>query len=84
MRRIPLADTGLCTTAIGYGCAGLMRPSTDKERQALLATAFEVGIRHFDVARYYGHGQAEGVLGKFIAETGCRDEITITTKFGRF
>lgn len=82
MRRILLGDTGWSTTAIGYGCAGLMRPGNEPERQALLAAAFDVGIRHFDVARYYGHGQAEGVLGRFVSQTGCRDEITITTKFG--
>ena len=82
MRKILLGNTGLSTTAIGYGCAGLMRPSTEPERQALLAAAFDVGIRHFDVARYYGHGQSEGFLGRFIASAGCRDEITVTTKFG--
>ena len=82
MRSISLGHTGLSTTAIGYGCAGLMRPATDADRRALLTAAFEAGIRHYDVARYYGHGQAEGILGKFLAETKCRDQITITTKFG--
>ncbi len=82
MREIPLGETGLSTTVIGYGCAGLMRPAMEADRQALLKAAFDCGIRHFDVARYYGHGQAEGILGRFIADTRCRDEITVTTKFG--
>jgi hypothetical protein len=37
-------------------------------------------IRHFDVARYYGYGEAEGILGTLIKSR--RAQITITTKFG--
>ena len=37
-------------------------------------------MRHFDVARYYGYGEAEGLLGTFVKSR--RAEITITTKFG--
>ena len=38
------------------------------------------GVRHFDVARYYGYGESEGILGTFAKSR--RAEITITTKFG--
>lgn len=82
MRTVPLGSTGLTTTSLGYGCSGLMHPATAKERLALLATAFEAGIRHFDVARYYGHGGAENILGEFLSAGGRRDQATITTKFG--
>jgi D-threo-aldose 1-dehydrogenase len=82
MRTVTLDETGLTTSALGYGCAGLMRPPTAGERSALLEVAYDGGIRHFDVARYYGHGGAEGVLGKFLAESNRRDEVTIATKFG--
>lgn len=82
---VPLVKVGsacLIKSLVGYGCAGLMRPTGKRERFALLEAALEAGIRHFDVARYYGHGGAEGVLGKFLHETGLRDSVTITTKFG--
>jgi D-threo-aldose 1-dehydrogenase len=82
MHKITFGDTGLSTTPIGYGCGSLMRPPTEAERHTLLTAAYDVGIRHFDIARYYGFGLAEGVLGRFISQTGCRDEITIATKFG--
>ena len=45
-----------------------------------METAFDQGVTHFDVARSYGYGDAEAVLGKFAA--GKRDRITIATKFG--
>ncbi|MCG8443634.1 MAG: aldo/keto reductase, partial [Caulobacterales bacterium] len=40
----------------------------------------EAGVRHFDVARSYGRGEAERLLGEFLRDR--RDEATITTKFG--
>lgn len=65
---------------LGFGCARLMRLPSRRRRQALLGEAFEQGIRHFDVARMYGLGAAEGELGRFAK--GRRGEIAIATKFG--
>lgn len=71
---------GLRTSRVGLGCAGLMRERSPRRRQALLGAAFERGIRHFDVARMYGLGAAEGELGRFARSR--RDQLVITTKFG--
>jgi hypothetical protein len=57
-----------------------MRLPSRRRRQAVLGEAFEQGIRHFDVARMYGLGAAEGELGRFVK--GRREEIAIATKFG--
>ena len=65
---------------LGFGGAGLAGGPSRKHSQHLLETAFEHGIRHFDVAPSYGLGGAEDVLGEFAARH--RHEITITTKFG--
>jgi hypothetical protein len=65
---------------IGFGCAGLMQCVSARQRQRLLAEAFEQGIRHFDVARMYGLGAAERELGQFARRH--RAEIAIATKFG--
>lgn len=52
------------------------------QREALnaAAMAFEAGVTHFDVARSYGFGDAERVLGKFLATR--RGRATVATKFG--
>ena len=71
---------GVTSTRIGFGCAGLMRDPSARKRQRLLAEAFDQGIRHFDVARMYGLGAAEGELGRFAQ--GRRDSVVIATKFG--
>jgi aryl-alcohol dehydrogenase-like predicted oxidoreductase len=70
----------LVTSRLGFGCGSLMQVSSRAERQRLLATAFDQGIRHFDVARMYGLGAAEGELGRFVGPR--RDEVVIATKFG--
>lgn len=52
-----------------------------KERMAVLASAVEHGITHFDTARMYGLGMAESELGVFL-RTVNRDSVTVATKFG--
>lgn len=68
------------TGKIGFGTTALLSLSDEKERQQVLRAAFEAGITHFDTAPYYGYGEAERILGRFIKDH--RDEVTITTKFG--
>ena len=79
MRSVILPD-GRQTSALGFGCAALVGGRTRKESARLLEAAFDAGIRHFDVARVYGTGDAEAILGAFARSR--RDEITIATKFG--
>jgi D-threo-aldose 1-dehydrogenase len=80
MKEIELKGTGIRTTAVGFGCGGLMRLITARSRQNILQEAFDAGVRHFDTARMYGLGKAEGELGRFTR--GRRDDVVITTKFG--
>jgi aryl-alcohol dehydrogenase-like predicted oxidoreductase len=68
------------SSALGFGCNSLLGPKSRRDGLALLAAAFDEGVRHFDVARSYSSGDAEGVLGEFLV--GRRHEVTITTKFG--
>lgn len=46
----------------------------------MLETALDVGIRHFDCARMYGHGLAERTIG--LVAKRRREEMIIATKFG--
>jgi hypothetical protein len=77
-----LTVPGLSTASmrLGYGCSQLMGGITQRESIALLQTAFDAGIRHFDTAPSYGYGQAESVLGQALGSR--RGEVTIATKFG--
>jgi D-threo-aldose 1-dehydrogenase len=64
-----LGRTGTTTTALGFGCSGIIGSNTRTESLGLLSTAVELGIRHFDVARSYGSGDAEAILGDFLTTT---------------
>lgn len=75
MDQIALPGTGRLTTRLGFGCAYLL-----PETASLLDAAYDAGIRHFDVARSYGRGLTEGVLGRFLRRRG--DSVSVTTKYG--
>ncbi len=79
MPEIRVAGINISIPVIGFGCSSLTSVGRKKALR-LLESAFDVGIRHFDVARYYGYGEAEGILGTFT--TSRRAQVTVTTKFG--
>ena len=80
LETIALPGSGRVTTRLGFGGSGLMGGISERESLKLLETAFDAGIRHFDIAPAYGHGQAERCLGKFLQ--GKRDQVTVATKYG--
>ena len=79
MRDVLIPAIGRRIPVLGFGCSALTG-SNRKIADRLLQTAFDSGIRHFDVARYYGYGESEKILGAFLKSR--RSEVTITTKFG--
>jgi len=64
----------------GFGCVALTMFKDKKDALKMLDIAFDQGVVHFDVARVYGMGYAESILGEFLKNK--RDKVTITTKFG--
>lgn len=75
MEAITLPGSQKVTTRVGFGCAYLL-----PESARLLDAAYDAGVRHFDVARSYGRGFTEGLVGQFLRRHG--DEVTVTTKYG--
>jgi D-threo-aldose 1-dehydrogenase len=75
-----LAGTGVVTSAVGFGCAGLLRIPQRGARRWVLDAVYDAGIRHFDVAPMYGLGSAESELASFLRRR--RADVTVTTKFG--
>jgi len=80
VRSVRLGETGIETTAIGFGCADLFREPGSARRRRLLEAAYDEGIRHFDAAPMYGLGLVEEELGRF--SVGKRGTLIIATKFG--
>jgi aryl-alcohol dehydrogenase-like predicted oxidoreductase len=80
LETIQLRGTQIVTSALGFGTTGLLALDRERDRIEILERAFDLGIRHYDTAPYYGYGEAEKVLGRFIQSR--RGQVTLTTKFG--
>lgn len=65
---------------LGFGLSKLMRIPSRADRQRLLDSVYDQGIRHFDVARMYGLGASEKELGTLLRSK--RTQVTVATKFG--
>jgi hypothetical protein len=65
---------------LGMGCGDLYAGAAETDSLRLLKTAYDAGVRWFDLARLYGNGQAEEVAGK--AFQGLRDQVVIVSKAG--
>jgi D-threo-aldose 1-dehydrogenase len=75
---IELGPLGLGTAPL----AGLYEAVDDDTAHAVVARAWELGIRTFDTAPYYGSGNAERRLGAALRGIQ-RDEFVVSTKVGR-
>lgn len=77
--------TDLKLTALGMGCStigSLYRAATEDESRETLRTAWDLGIRYYDVAPFYGFTLAEHRTGTALREHP-RNEFVLSTKVGR-
>jgi D-threo-aldose 1-dehydrogenase len=80
-----IGRTSLHVTRLGLGTGPLGGWPTAVPRAQALATierAWEIGIRYFDTAPFYGHGLSEEHLGSLLPGLP-RSEFAISTKVGR-
>lgn len=80
IRQIQVPSIGANASAIGFGCASLGSRVGERAGLRALEHAFELGVTWYDVAPSYGDGEAEAIIGKFIAAR--RSEVRICTKVG--
>lgn len=80
-----LGNGGVTFTEIGFGSAplgNLYRAISEDAAQAVLARAWDGGVRYFDTAPLYGLGLSETRLNHFLRDKP-RDDYVISTKIGR-
>jgi aryl-alcohol dehydrogenase-like predicted oxidoreductase len=75
-----VGNSGLRVSSLGLGCNNFGPRIGESEARAVVATALDSGITHFDTADLYGVGESERILGRCVRNV--RDEIVISTKFG--
>ncbi|GAX56931.1 aldo/keto reductase [Streptomyces olivochromogenes] len=85
MKARPLGRTSVRVSTLGFGAAplgNLYSPIDDRQAQATLEAAWDMGVRYYDTAPHYGLGLSERRLGDALAHRP-RAEFTISTKVGR-
>lgn len=76
-----IGATDVEVTAIGLGGGSLARASAE-EAAAIVAAAWDGGVRYFDTAPLYGMGVSEQRDGASLSQRP-RDEFALSTKVGR-
>jgi aryl-alcohol dehydrogenase-like predicted oxidoreductase len=79
MRTVELVP-GIKSSALGFGCAPILGSVDGATARRALSVALDHGVTHFDVARSYGYGDAEGFLGRYLQSR--RGQVVLATKFG--
>jgi D-threo-aldose 1-dehydrogenase len=80
-----LGRTGVELTRLGFGGAplgDLFVRVEEEDARATLGAAWLGGIRYYDTAPWYGRGQSEHRLGRFLYRQP-RHEFVLSTKVGR-
>ena len=83
--RVKLGTTDVEVTRLGLGTAeigGLYTPVPPEQAASLMRHAWDVGVRYFDSAPYYGYGSAERRVGAAL-QGHDRDAFSLSTKVGR-
>lgn len=80
MRRITLGETGIETSALGFGGSSLGSRVDAAEGARALQEALDAGVTWVDLAPVYGAGRAEEIVGSVLR--GRRESAQICTKVG--
>lgn len=91
MKSYQIKNTDLAISRISFGCAslggwtkGVVDAETIKAAERLIHTAREAGVTLFDMADFYGHGNAETAFGEVLKRTSSlRDSVVIQSKCGQ-
>ena len=79
MEKRPLGVGGPLVSLVGLGCNNFGGRIDERQTKAVVASALDVGITHFDTAETYGGGLSEVFLGKALGRR--RGEVVIASKF---
>jgi D-threo-aldose 1-dehydrogenase len=81
-----LGRTSVELTVLGFGGAPIggmsAGPSADDDAHAALQTSWDIGVRYFDTAPWYGRGQSELRVGRMLRQVP-RGDFVLSTKVGR-
>lgn len=75
-----LGRTGVQVSSLCLGTANFGNPTPGPACGDILQAALDAGINIVDTANSYNAGESERIIGRFLKETGQRDQVFLTTK----
>jgi aryl-alcohol dehydrogenase-like predicted oxidoreductase len=75
-----LGRTGVMVSSLCLGTMNFGGPTNEVDSFVILNRAMESGINFIDTADVYNGSESERIVGKFIKESGKRDQIVLATK----
>ena len=75
-----IGKTGVEVSPLCFGTMPFGGIADENMSRKMFRAARERGINFFDSADIYNEGRSEELLGKFMQEHNCRDELVITSK----
>lgn len=75
-----LGRTGVMVSPVCLGAMNFGGPANEADGLLILSRAVEAGINFIDTANVYTGGASERIVGKFLKESGKRDQVVLATK----
>jgi aryl-alcohol dehydrogenase-like predicted oxidoreductase len=75
-----LGRTGLKVSALCLGTGFYHTMTAEETAREVMQAALDGGINFFDTANSYAGGQSERFIGRFLKDTGQRDQVIISSK----
>ena len=76
----PFGRTGLKIAPLALGTDNFANPTPRDECFAILDAAVDAGINLVDTSNSYAKGEAERIIGAWLAARGRRDQVLVATK----
>src|SRR5882672_1418868 len=84
MLKRKIGTCGLEIPRLGLGCVTFGREIDERQSFRVLDYSFERGINLLDTAEAYGEMHAsEKIVGRWLRQTGLRDQVVLQTKIAR-
>ncbi len=80
IERRPMGRTGLQVSRIGLGCVTFGREIDEETSFRIMDYAVLQGLNLFDTAEAYGGGASELIIGRWLRDRKCRNQIILQTK----
>ena len=75
-----LGRTGVRVSRLSLGVMPFGGDTGEEEARRMFRRCLDAGINLYDTADVYAEGRSEEILGRLIAEAGCRDRIVLASK----